>query len=80
MAKKSRSARKRTGPDSSASPKVYARSSASVDVSPSDISEVVAQSQVEFTSDYYYVYNDLRTMSIISLLMLGVMVGLSFVI
>jgi hypothetical protein len=35
---------------------------------------------LDFAEEYYYVYHDLRNVFIVSLLMLAVMVGLSFVI
>lgn len=38
-----------------------------------------AQTTVDFVKDYYYVYDDMRTMLILTVLMVLVMFGLSFV-
>ena len=39
-----------------------------------------SRKQVDFRAEYHYVINDLRTMAIIAVGMLGVLVALSFVI
>jgi len=39
----------------------------------------IAEKAVDFVQDYYYVYNDMQTMLIVTLLMVAVMFGLSFV-
>ncbi len=36
--------------------------------------------EVDFTKDYFYVFTDMRMMLVITILMVGLMVGLSYVI
>ena len=42
-------------------------------------SGAVVKRGIDYVKDYYYVYNDMRTMLIITILMIAVMVGLTFV-
>ncbi len=71
MAKRSRKARSKKTQQPAVRPRAQA---AATTAKPS-----VAQSTVDFVKDYYYVYDDMRTMLFLTVLMVLVMLGLSFV-
>ncbi len=81
MAKKSRRVRRQRAtrpPRTSATPTPVVQTP-----QPSDASPVVARTpriQVDFSTEYRYVINDLRSMAVIALAMLAVLIALSYVI
>ena len=91
MAKKSRRARRRqaartrrpTPSPGAPSPQPTAKATrppATPDKASAAASSPRESSQVDFSREYHYVINDLRTMGVIALAMLGVLIALSFII
>ncbi len=68
MAKRSRKSRKSTARKTSRPVQPVAKATATV-----------TQAPVDFTKEYFYVYDDMRTMLVLTVLMALVMFGLSFV-
>lgn len=68
MAKRSRKQQKRSSTSIKATPSQPAASG----------SNGTTTSEVNFVHDYYYVYSDMRTMVIITVVMAAVAVGLSY--
>lgn len=85
MAKKSRRARRQQTPSPSYTPSPTAtarapQSAAALDNGHVAVPVPAPRKQVDFSSEYRYVINDLRSMAILALVMLGVLIALSFLI
>jgi len=80
MAKKSRRARKKTTETQSQPVSRPAPSPAPVAVEEPTTSPIVtaARKSVDFAKEYYYVYTDLRNVTIFAVIMFGLMVGLGY--
>ena len=82
MAKKSRRTRKQTTdiqPQQASRP---APIPTSVAVEEPDTSPILAtpQKSFDFSEEYYYVYTDLRNVTIVAVIMFGLMVGLGYLV
>lgn len=69
MAKRTRSTKTKRG-----------NSPATKQVSRAEATITSSSNNLDFTHDYYYVYTDIRLMIMISILMIGVMFGLAYLI
>ena len=85
MAKKSRRARKAEAAKmattaqktvAQATPEIMKAPEPEIDLR----SEEMNRKAVTFTQDYYYVYTDVRILAAVTVVMIGLMIGLSFVI
>jgi len=88
MAKKSRRARRQTREERQETTTPSAESSPSATATEASIPEPVSEERSSprtrqdsnFRQEYFYVYTDLRNILIVAILMVGVLIGLSFVI
>ena len=82
MAKKSRRARKKTTETQSqpVSRPIPATTPAAVEEPTSGSILAATRKSVDFAKEYYYVYTDLRIVTIVAIIMFGLMVALGYVI
>ncbi len=87
MAKRSRRSRRQAREERQQTPPPAESPTPSTTTEPSTPEPVVEQKSSErslqdsgFAKEYFYVYTDLRNILIVAILMMGVLIGLSFVI
>ena len=80
MAKRSRKTRKARKPSKSARPASVASVAPVAEVAVENVVPAADNGADDYIDNYYYVYTDMRTMVIITLVMIVAMFGLTFII